>query len=292
MPAHQDHPSFSTLRLSVDGAVATITLDNPPVNVMSAAMLRELATVLSDLADDASVKVIVFDSRNPDFFIAHFDFRLVDALSEFDDLARMAPEGLNFAQALSERIRHQPQVTIVKLAGIARGGGSEFALAADMCFATPAAKLSQCEVLLGVLPGGGATQYLRRRIGRNRALEAVLGADLLDAATLEKYGWINRVVPADEIDGFVERLAANIAALPPGTVAAVKRAIPPEDETDGLAHENAIYFEQFARPAAVGLLRGALTAGAQTVRAEPDLERLLRELNSREAADAVSLAGN
>jgi enoyl-CoA hydratase/carnithine racemase len=292
MQAHQNHRSLSTLRLSVDGAVATITLDNPPVNVMSAAMLRDLAAVLSDLAGDASVKVIVFDSQNPDFFIAHFDFRLVDALSEFDDLARMAPEGLNFAQALSEQIRHQPQVTIVKLAGIARGGGSEFALAADMCFATPAAKLSQCETLLGVLPGGGATQYLRQRIGRNRALEAILGADLLDAATLEKYGWINRVVPADEIDAFVQRLAANIAALPPGTVAAVKQAIPPEDETDGLARENAIYFEQFARPAAVGLLRGALTSGAQTAEAEPDLERLLRELNIREVADAADLARN
>jgi enoyl-CoA hydratase/carnithine racemase len=100
-----------------------------------------------------------------------------------------------------ELLRHQPQVTIVKLAGMARGGGAEFVVAADMAFAAIGrGGIGQIEALMGIVPGGGGTQYLASRIGRNRALEAVLGADLHDAQTAERYGWVNRAVPADELD--------------------------------------------------------------------------------------------
>jgi enoyl-CoA hydratase/carnithine racemase len=233
-----------------------------------------------DLAEDETVKVIVLESANSDYFVAHFDFHLIDDLSAFDDLAALAPTGLNFAQALGEQIRHQPQVTIVKLNGIARGGGSELVLAADMCFASPRAKLSQCETLMGVVPGGGGTQYLSRRIGRNRALEAILGSELFNAETLERYGWINRVVTEADLDRFVSDLANNIAQLPTGSVSAIKRAIPPADESEGLISENRIYFEQFALPAASTLLRGALAAGAQTVEGERDLEGMFRAIHA------------
>lgn len=267
---------YTHVSVSNAEGVATVVIDNPPVNVMSAPLLRDLRNVLLDLEGDEATKVIVFESANVEYFIAHFDMGLVDDLGAFDDLAELAPPGLNFTQAFSEQLRHQPQVTIVKLKGTARGGGSEFVLAADMCFATPDARLSQAEILMGVLPGGGATQFLSRRIGRNRALEAILGADLFDAKTLEKYGWINRVVADDEIDRFVDRLATNMAALPPGSIPAIKRAMPPADETEGLVTENEIYFEQFARPAAGEILRGTLAAGAQTPEGERDLETLLR----------------
>ncbi|MBM7244204.1 enoyl-CoA hydratase/isomerase family protein [Rhodococcus fascians] len=272
---------YQYITTSKVGGVVTVVLDNPPVNVMSAPLLRELRNVLLDLEKDEVTKVIVFESANPEYFIAHFDMGLVDDLAAFDDLAELAPPGLNFTQAFSEQLRRQPQVSIVKLKGTARGGGSEFVLAADMCFATPDAKLSQAEILMGVIPGGGATQYLNRRIGRNRALEAILGADLFDAQTLEKYGWINRVVAHDEIDDFVNRLAANMANLPYGSISAIKRAIPPADEADGLVTENEIYFEQFARSAAGKILRGTLTAGAQTPEGERDLEGLLRAVAAR-----------
>lgn len=143
------------------------------------------------------------------------------------------------------------------------------------------AGIGQIEALMGIVPGGGGTQYLAGRIGRNRALEAVLGADLHDAETAERYGWVNRAVPADELDDVVDRLARNIAALPEGVVAAAKRAILPDDLSEGFRREHDAWAGQVVRPAAERLIRGGLAHGAQTRDGERDLEGLLRGLAGR-----------
>jgi enoyl-CoA hydratase/carnithine racemase len=170
-------------------------------------------------------------------------------------------------------------VTIIKLAGLARGGGAEFVTAADMTFAAIGrAGIGQIEALMGIVPGGGGTQYLASRIGRNRALEAVLGAGLHDAQTAERYGWVNRAVPADELDDVVDRLARNIAALPEGVIAAAKRAIVPDNLAEGFLREHDAWAGQIVRPAAEQLIRGGLAHGAQTRDGERDLESLLRGL--------------
>jgi enoyl-CoA hydratase/carnithine racemase len=241
--------------------------------------MTELRQVLVAVADDPSVRVIVFDSADPDFFVAHVDMALIDEPHAFDELARDAPAGLNVFQAFGETLRHQPQVTIVKLAGLARGGGAEFVAAADMSFAAVGpAGLGQVEALMGIVPGGGGTQYVADRMGRARALEVVLGADLFDAETAASYGWINRALPAGELDAFVDRLAIQIAALPPGVIAAAKRALPPNDLGAGLARENDAWAGLFVLPAAERLIRGGLAHGAQTREGERRLEALLREL--------------
>ncbi|MFC3450818.1 enoyl-CoA hydratase/isomerase family protein [Amycolatopsis speibonae] len=273
------HDAYATLRVSHEAGIARVTLDNPPVNVLDVALMADLRRLLTGLRDDDSVRVIVFDSADPDFFIAHVDMTLVDAPDAFDEFAADTPDGVNVFQALGELLRHQPQVTIVKLAGLARGGGAEFVTAADMTFAALGrAGIGQVEALMGIVPGGGGTQYLADRIGRNRALEVVLGADLHDARTAERYGWINRAVPADELDDFVDRLARNIAALPEGVVAAAKRAVLPADLAEGLLREHDAWAGQFVRPAAEQLIRGGLAHGAQTREGERDLENLLRRL--------------
>ncbi|WP_242010331.1 enoyl-CoA hydratase-related protein [Acetobacter conturbans] len=116
---------------------------------------------------------------------------LIDNPQAFSELAHDAPEGLNPFQAFGELLRTQPQVTIVKLAGFARGGGAEFVAAADMAFAAEGrTALAQCEALMGITPGGGGTQYLSTRMTHGRAL--------FDAETAERYGWINRALPASE----------------------------------------------------------------------------------------------
>ncbi|MGW2985005.1 enoyl-CoA hydratase/isomerase family protein [Streptomyces goshikiensis] len=273
------HDAYATLRVSHEGGIARVTLDNPPVNVLNVALMADLRHLLTALRDDDSVRVIVFDSASPEFFIAHVDMTLVDAPDAFDRFAADLPDGVNVFQALGELLRHQPQVTIVKLAGTARGGGAEFVAAADMAFAAIGrAGIGQIEALMGIVPGGGGTQYLAGRVGRNRALEAVLGAGLYDAETAERYGWVNRAVPAAELDGVVDRLARDIAALPEGVIAAAKRALAPEDLSEGLRREHDAWAGQFARPAAERLIRGALARGAQTRDGERDLEGLLRGL--------------
>ncbi|WNV89106.1 enoyl-CoA hydratase/isomerase family protein [Umezawaea sp. Da 62-37] len=183
--------TYATLRVNLDAGVARVTIDNPPVNVLDVALMTDLRHLLTALRDDDEVRVVVFDSADPEFFIAHVDMGLGE-----DDVAGLSvdlPDGVNAFQVVGELLRHQPQVTIVKLAGIARGGGAEFVVAADMAFAAVGrAGLGQVEALMGIVPGGGGTQYLASRIGRNRALEVVLGAALHDAETAERYGWVNR----------------------------------------------------------------------------------------------------
>lgn len=268
---------FSRLRISSADGVATITIDNPPVNVLDVPLMSEIRRFLLSVRDDQNTRVLVFQSADPEFFIAHVDMTLIDEPHAFDDVAREAPEGLNPFQAFGELLREQPQVTIVKLAGLARGGGAEFISAADMAFAAEGrAGLAQCEVLMGITPGGGATQYLSTRMTRGRTLEVILGADVISAITAERYGWINRALPAAELDGFVDRLARNIAALPEGVIAAAKKAVPMTDLREGFRREHDAWAGLFARPAAENLIRGALKAGAQTREGERNLEALLR----------------
>lgn len=271
--------NYTTLRVSRETGIVRVTIDNPPVNVLNVALMTELRDLLTALRDDESVRAIVFDSADPELFIAHVDMTIGDEMDALQELATGDPEGTNVFQALGELLRHQPQVTIIKLAGIARGGGAEFVIAADMAFgAIGRAGIGQIEALMGIVPGGGGTQYLANRIGRNRALEAVLGAELYDAETAERYGWINRALPAAELDDFVDRIARNIAMLPDGVVEAAKHAIVPEELAGGLLRENEAWAGQIGRPAAERLIRGGLAHGAQTRDGERDLEGLFRRL--------------
>lgn len=273
-------PEFSRIHLACAGGVLTVTVDNPPVNVLDATLMGDLRRLLLSMRANEEIRVIVFDSANPDFFIAHVDMTLIDEPHAFDEIARNVSAELNVFQALGELVRTLPQVTIVKLAGIARGGGAEFVAACDMAFgAVGRAALGQVEALMGIVPSGGAMQYLSTRMSRGRVLEAVLGAELFDAETAAAYGWINRALPAEALDSFVDDLARNIAALPPGVAAAAKRVLPPADLMAGFIREEAEWARLFAAPAAERLIRGGLAGGAQTVEGEKRLEAILRAID-------------
>ncbi len=270
---------YAKLRIARLDGVATVTIDNPPVNVLDAALMGELRRFMSSIRADRTVKVVVFESGNPDFFIAHVDMTLIDDPHAFDEIARDVPAGLNVFQALGEMVRTLPQVTIVKLAGVARGGGAEFVAACDMTFgAIGRAGLGQVEALMGIVPSGGAMQYLSTRMNRSRVLEIILGAGLYSAEEAAAYGWINRALPAAELDGFVVELAHDIAALPEGVAAAAKRVLPPADLMAGFAREEEEWGKLFANPAAERLIRGGLALGAQTLQGEKELEAMLRSI--------------
>ncbi|WP_343688669.1 enoyl-CoA hydratase/isomerase family protein [Chitinophaga sp.] len=267
------------LQLNIADGVARITFNNPPVNVMSGSLMRALKHLLHELSGNKEVQVIVFDSANPDFFIAHVDINILDEQEILDELQQSAPEGLNLFQAIGEMIRAQPQVTIVKLKGIARGGGAEFVAAADLSFAAlESGKLSQCEALMGIIPGGGATQYLSEKMTRGRVLEVILGADLFDAATAADYGWINRAIPGAAVDTFVDRLAAHIAALPAGVIAAAKKVLSPVRNIEGFKSENEGWQSLVFQPRTAEIMTKAMQNGAQTVAGELKIEELLRSI--------------
>jgi enoyl-CoA hydratase/carnithine racemase len=268
---------YRTLQIDLTDGIALVRLSNPPINLLDETVMGDIRRFLDRVRSEPSVRVIVFESADPDFFLAHVDMTLGTRPEAVAGLTAFASEALNPFQAFAEALRAQPQVTIVKLKGLARGGGAEFVAAADMAFAAEdSTGLAQCEVLMGMIPGGGATQYLQARMTRGRALEVVLGAALFDARTAERYGWINRALPADELDAFVDDLARNIAALPSDVVAAAKAAIGQADHTAGFPRETAGWARLAFRPETADLMAAQLRSGAQTREGERNLESLLR----------------
>ncbi|AGL17095.1 enoyl-CoA hydratase/isomerase family protein [Actinoplanes sp. N902-109] len=271
---------LSALRVDVQHGVATVTIDHPPLNLLDAELVADLHRFVAQVRDDDTVRVIVFESADPEFFIAHGDMRFLTEPEKHafpDDL----PPGTNVVQAVNEAVRSLPQVTIGKLAGLARGGGNELLMALDMRFAALGRSgQAQPETLQGIYPGGGGTQYLTALVGRARALELILGGELAGAELAERYGLINRALPADELDGFVTGLARRIAALGPVIIDVVKNAVDAADTAPyDMAAESALA-ARFSLPDVAAFARRQLDAGVQTRAGELRLEEILRSLQA------------
>jgi enoyl-CoA hydratase/carnithine racemase len=194
----------------------TITFSNPPINMFVPATIVELGALMTDLEADPSVKVVVFQSANPDFFIAHLDVAKAAA----------QPGVLGLWRDFVLRLSSSPVVSIAKIRGRTRGIGNEFVLACDMRFASRHNTLfGNPEVGVGLIPGGGALEWLPRLVGRSRALEIVLSADDFDADIAERYGWVNRALDDDALDSFVDTLARRLASFDREVLAAAKAQI-------------------------------------------------------------------
>jgi enoyl-CoA hydratase/carnithine racemase len=209
-----------------------ITFDNPPLNVMGPQFVQEFREIVTAIEDDELVKVVVFDSAVEGYFLNHSDF-----LANFEDLKRIppGPTGLEAWPDILVRLTRAPVVSIALIRGRATGNGSEIALASDMTFVSrEKAVLSQWEVGIGLVAGGGPMARLPRLIGRGRALEVLLSSDDIGGELAEAYGYVNRALPDAELDGFVDALATRIAAFDKWAIANTKRlvnaSLPPDVE--------------------------------------------------------------
>src|SRR3984885_11609095 len=216
------YSDYKCFRLAFDSGVAFVSIDHPPINLLDDVLSQELDQLGRQLEVDESVRVVVLQSALPDFFIAHSGLGRVGSAAKVVSSTR----SFRLTQMIGERFRNMPKVTIAKVEGRARGGGNEIALAMDMCFAAVGkAIFGQPELAVGLVPGGGSTQRLPRLVGRGRALEVLVGCHDFSAELAERYGCINRALPADEVTPFVERLAHRIASFPAHTIAHVKAAV-------------------------------------------------------------------
>jgi enoyl-CoA hydratase/carnithine racemase len=194
----------------------TVTFHNPPINMFVPTTIDELGSLMTDIEADPAVKVVVFQSANPDFFIAHLDVAK----------AAERPDVLDLWRDFVLRLSSTSVVSIAKIRGRTRGIGNEFVLACDMRFASrQSALFGNPEVGVGLVPGGGALEWLPRLVGRSRALEIVLSADDFDADIAERYGWVNRALDHDELDSFVDRFAERLASFDREVLAAAKAQI-------------------------------------------------------------------
>lgn len=277
------YDGFKFLKIHVDRQVAFVTIDNPPINILDAPLLMELNRFAMKIAKDDDLKVIVFDSADPDFFIAHFDVRI---LSKAPSQPPPKPKQLSGMHPICEKFRTMPKVSIAKIEGRCRGGGSEFVLALDMRFgAIGKAIMAQPEILVGIIPGGGSTQRLPRLLGRSRALEVVLSGMDLSAEIAERYGYINRALPPEELTPFVEKLAYRIATFPAELIALAKKAVLMAEElplNEGLLEETFLFNQSISLPTAKDLMKQFLEKGGQTREVELDFSKLLDELDANQ----------
>jgi enoyl-CoA hydratase/carnithine racemase len=220
----------STLSLErTSPQIAKITFSNPPVNLIAGETVRRLAEIVAELGADPDIQVVVFASGVPDFFFNHFDLA---AAADFP-----APEGKDAVPVWTDivlNLTKAPYITIASIRGRTRGGGNELALASDLRYASrEKAIFGQPEVGSGLLPGGGGTERLPRTVGRDRALEVILSSADYDADTAERWGWVTRALPDDELDAFVDAIAARLASFDRTSLASAKamvnRAVLPPD---------------------------------------------------------------
>jgi enoyl-CoA hydratase/carnithine racemase len=216
---------YRTLRVAPsDEGVLGVMIDAPPMNLIGPELVRDLVALFGTLESGQETRVMVLESADPEYFVPHVDLTKVAEYTA--EAARAGGPADASLGMLWHKLSELPVVTIAKIRGRARGAGSELALACDMRFAAREnAILGQIEVGAGTIPGAGGVQHLARLLGRGRAMEAILGADDFDAATAERYGWVNRALPDAELDAFVARLARRIGSFPPEAVRTAKRVL-------------------------------------------------------------------
>ena len=273
--------AFETLNVQQDDGVLTVTIAAPPMNLLGPALVRDLVALIQHAEAESALRVLVFASADSDYFIPHVDItRIAEYRQETVKLTGGEPSiGLLFRHLSASRL-----VTIAQIVGRVRGAGSEFALACDMRFAARGRSLfGQPEVGFGLVPGAGGVQHLARLMGRGRALEAILSGEDFDADLAERYGWINRALPAAELAGFVQALAQRIAGFPPDAVALIKERVnaialaPAED----YSWDSRLFGQLANDPEMQRRTRQAMARGFQTREAELDLPRMLPELAAK-----------
>ena len=200
-----------------------VTFEHPPINTITATTVLELAELIGLIEQDHDLNVVVFDSANPDYYLAHYD-------TEHDPGRTAAlpvgPTGMHAWLDLLVRLSRAPVVSIASIRGRARGAGDEFVLACDLRFASREnALLGQFEAGTGLVPGGGPTARLPRLVGRGRALEILLVADDFDGPRAELYGYVNRAIADHRLDDEVDEIASRLARLDHDAIARTKSHI-------------------------------------------------------------------
>lgn len=272
--------TFETLAVQIDGGVLFADISAPPMNLLGPELVRDLVSLIQRAEADGACNVLVFRSADADYFISHVDLtRVAEYRSEAAKLTGEASIASLFRHLSASRL-----VTIAQIEGRVRGAGSEFVLACDMRFAArETAIFGQIEPAFGLIPGGGAAQYLVRVMGRARALEVLLSADDYDAELAERYGWLNRALPADTLEEFVTRLAHRIAAFPAAGHVAVKDRVnavslaPAED----FRRDSDLFGEGVRDTETQRRIAAAFDRGLQTPNGEMALGAMLADLAHR-----------
>lgn len=212
--------NYETITVEKRGKVAVLTINRPDkLNALNKQVHTEGVAALNELRNDDSVRVLVITGAGEKSFIAGAD------ISEFEGQTPVTQRNLFHEKTFFNSIDAFPKPVIAMVNGFCLGGGNELALACDLRIASENARFSQPEINLGIMCGGGGTQRLPRLIGEGRAMEMALTGDMIDAATAHKFGLINHVYQADELEAKTMELAEKIAEKAPIALQLSKEAV-------------------------------------------------------------------
>jgi len=271
---------LETLNVKRESAVLFVEIAAPPMNLFGAEVIRDLVSLIQRAEADDSIKVLVFKSGDPDYFISHVD---VTRIKENREAAAKLSGDASIGQML-RYLSASRLVTIAQIEGRVRGVGSEFILACDMRFAArESAIFGQFEPAFGVIPGAGGAQHLARLMGRARALEVMLSAQDYDADLAERYGWINRALPANEIGDFVRTLAHRIAKFPASGHAIVKERVNAIclPSVEDIRRDSDLFLQGTRTAEVQQLTQAAMENGFQTRAAEMNLAELVYDMQAK-----------
>ena len=274
------YEGYKLIRYARDGKIVTATVDAPPINIITLELYSELSRMSREVETDQDCLVFILKSANPDFFLAHFD---VSAILQFptDQPASRETLARNEYHDMCNRMSTMDKVTIAQIEGRVGGGGSEFSMGFDMRFGVLGkTKINQMEVPLGILPGGTGTQKLPRLIGRNRAIEIILAGVDIAAEEAERWGYLNRALPANEIGPYVLNLARRIASFPVEAVRLAKQAINSSTKplAEGLQDESYLFQQLIRTESGRRNMEKFLKIGGQTREGELRIDELNRKL--------------
>lgn len=211
---------YETITLERRGKVALLTINRPDkLNALNNKVHTEAVAVLDELRKDDSVRVLVITGAGEKAFVAGAD------ISEFEGQTPVTQRDSFHERSLFNSIDSFPKPVIAMVNGFCLGGGNELSMACDIRMASENARFSQPEINLGIMCGGGGTQRLPRLVGEGRAMEMVLTGDMIDAATAEKFGLVNHVYPADQLEAETMKLAEKIAEKAPIALQLSKEAV-------------------------------------------------------------------
>lgn len=211
---------FETIHIEKRGKVAILAINRPDkLNALNSRVHSEGVAALESFRTDDDVRVVVITGAGDRSFIAGAD------ISEFEGRTPVTQRAVFQEKTLFNSVDTFPKPVIAMINGFCLGGGNELALACDLRVCSPNAKFSQPEINLGIMPGGGGTQRLARLIGEGRAMEIMLTGDMIDAETAHRFGMVNHIYPAEELEAKTLELASKIAEKAPIALQLCKEAV-------------------------------------------------------------------
>ncbi|MGX1931031.1 enoyl-CoA hydratase/isomerase family protein [Flagellimonas sp. 2504JD4-2] len=263
---------MKTLVITKKEGVATVVIDNPPVNILTADLIDELNSFLCSLKNDVETKIVIFKSFHAKFFIAHLDLNIING----------TPEGrsviLEFSH-LIKNIKEMKQLSIAYVDGVARGGGNEFVMACDLSYGTENSNFAQPEIGVNIPTGGQGAVQFARRMGKGKALEALLTGVDFTAEEAEQLNIITKYIPKTDIDAYLNGITSIIRTFDLDNIVMYKNIINTsiKDEDAGAGVELRYFFQRARLDKTQAIIKAFLNNGGQTEREADDIQGIFAD---------------